>query len=116
MTLDEVSKLIETLPGVTHRRQDGAVDFQVEKTIFASITIDRLVVLKLSLEQQDMVMSSDPEGYAPVKGAWGERGWTEMNFALLDEPAAYSGIMIAWTNVTPKRERALASPSDIWRL
>lgn len=115
MTLDEVSALIEALPGVARHRQDGAVDFKVDNSIFVSITIDRLVVLKLSLEQQDMVVASEPKGFAPVKGGWGERGWTEMNFGYLDEAAALSGIMIAWTNVTPNKQRPKETPADIWR-
>lgn len=116
MTLEEVSEMLEGLPGVVRCRQDGAVDFQVDKSIFASITIDRLVVLKLSIDQQAMMVKSDPKGFAPVKGAWGDRGWTEMNFAMLDESAAYSGAMIAWTNVSPKKQRQMDSPADIWRL
>ena len=110
ITIDEASELILTLPGVHTARQGSAMDFQVGKTIFASVTAERQLLLKLQPEQQEMIVHAEPSGFEPVSGGWGKRGWTQMMVEEIDQAGALSAFLIAWTNVTPQNVKTPPTP------
>lgn len=116
ITIDAASDLILTLPGVQSARQGSAVDFQVGKTIFASVTAERQFLLKLLPEQQEMIVQAEPIGFEPVAGGWGKRGWTQMAVEKLDYAGALSAFMIAWANVTPRKNKTPPTPGQNYRL
>lgn len=40
--------------------------------------------------------------FRPVKGSWGEKGWTEVLLADADEETVRHVMAIAWKSVAPK--------------
>lgn len=112
MDIEDLIALALELPDT---RQSGNVetpDFRVAGKIFATLPSNVHLVLKLTLEQQEMVIQSDPKIFAPVEDAWGERGWTNATISTLDEASALSSLIMAWGNVAPKSIRGGAIADD----
>ena len=80
----------------------GHPDFRVRNKIFASIDRGRLVV-KLTPEQQSIMSEAEPTIFSPVKGGWGNQGWTAVDFAAADALTMKSALLTAWKNVAPKK-------------
>lgn len=99
--LDLALSLPETALG---RHQAGA-DLRVGGKIFAS-PADRpggTVVLKLTLEQREMLCEAEPAVFQPVVGMGASRGWTRMVVAEANESTARSALWMAWRNVAPPK-------------
>lgn len=102
MKVDTLKSLVLSLPEAQSSEHMGVPDFRVAGKIFATLPSNQHLVLKLTVEQQKMVIRSDPELFSPVGGAWGERGWTIAEIASLYEAPALSALIMAWTNVAPE--------------
>lgn len=82
----------------------GHPDFRVGGRIFATLWVDEeRAVLKLTPEEQDVLVEAEPDLFEPVAGAWGRRGWTNLALDGADEPAVRSALLAAWRNVAPPR-------------
>jgi hypothetical protein len=70
-------------------------DFRVGGKIFATLGYPgkRWAMVKLTPDQQELLVRGEPEIFAPIKGAWGRRGATNVRLALI----------AAWRNTAPKR-------------
>ncbi|MDD9909466.1 MAG: MmcQ/YjbR family DNA-binding protein [Ahrensia sp.] len=90
----------------------GTIDFRAPRKIFATLPDPETLRLNLKPEQQALYLETQSEVFAPVKGAWGGKGWTEISLAdcLLDDlkPA----ISEAWHNVALKRMVAALNQRD----
>jgi YjbR len=106
MKLDALVGLVKTLPEVRQSEHVETPDFRVAGKIFATLPSSHHLVLKLTPEQQGMVMQSDPAMFSAVEGAWGDRGWTNAEIAKLDDVSALSALIMAWTNVATPSIRA----------
>ena len=60
-------------------------------------------MIKLTPEQQEVVVQGEPSVFRPVASAWGRRGWTEVHIASADELTLKSALASAWLNVAPKK-------------
>lgn len=102
MRTEDVIDLVLTMPGARRSAHAESPDFRVAGKIFATLPSKQHLVLKLTVEQQVMVMTSDPGIFSPVEGAWGDRGWTNALISALDYASALAVLSLAWTNVAPK--------------
>jgi hypothetical protein len=59
-------------------------------------------MLKLSLEQQSMLVESEPEVLRPVPDGWGRRGSTSVRAATTDRTTLHSALAMAPRNVCAK--------------
>lgn len=86
-------------------------DFRVGGRIFATLGYPNHSwgVIKLTPEEQREFIQSHPSLFAPVKGAWGERGATTVNLDHVDEDTLRSAIRAAWSNTA--RKVSAAPPS-----
>ena len=50
-----------------------------------------------------MRLSTEPELFVALNGAWGRRGWTRVNLTAADEATLRSALLAAWRTVAPKR-------------
>ena len=57
----------------------------------------------LNIEQQAMVVETDPGLCSPVAGGWGHKGWTSLYFDSADSERVRDLIGTAWRNVAPKK-------------
>jgi hypothetical protein len=107
MTPAAFRKLALSMPDAVEGAHGGHADFRVGGKVFASLGYPDAAwaVVKLAPEQQDMLVSSAPEIFVPVKGIWGLRGNTQLRLAEADTRTAKSALTMAWQGVTAHRRR-----------
>lgn len=103
MTPAAFGKLALSLPETEAASHHDVPDFRVADKIFATAgKIDGKAVLKLTLEQQQMLCEAEPDMFQPVANAWGRKGWTNLVLARADAKTAKSALWMAWRNAAPK--------------
>lgn len=82
----------------------GHADFRVGNRVFATLGYpDRdWGMVKLTPEQQAMVVEAEPEIFRPVPGGWGKGGSTQMRLAKADQATLRSALTMAWQNIASK--------------
>ena len=60
---------------------------------------------KLTPDQQQVLVASEPEMFVPVKGTWGARGATLVRLAEVDARTLRSALTMACRNVTASRPK-----------
>ena len=99
----ELVALILSFPEAEQSSHFGNNDFRVRGRIFASYPEPERLVLKLSVEQQAMLIESESGIFGRLPNKWGDKGWTKARIGMLDEATARSALQMAWANVAPKR-------------
>ena len=91
-------------PGASEGAHGGHPDFRVANKVFASLAVPDAAwgMVKLTPEQQDMLMGAEPEAFTPAPGAWGRRGYTRVRLAAADRATLESALAMAWRNTAPK--------------
>lgn len=105
---DDPRRLPQTplgLPYAVEQAHMGHPDFRVKGKIFAAMGSPDAgsATVKLTPEEQAVVMDAAPDIFAPSDGAWGRGGWTQLRLAALDATTAKSALTAAWRNVAPKK-------------
>ena len=92
------------LPGAIEGAHQGTADFRVGKRIFATLGYpdDAWGTLKLTPDQQSMLVEAEPEIFRAVPGGWGKQGYTNVLLAKADATTLKSALGMAWKNVAPK--------------
>jgi YjbR len=89
-------------------------DFRANGRIFATLYPDNTRgMVKLTPEQQEEFMHSDPESFEPASGAWGQQGCTTVRLAKADEATVGEAMTLAWQAVMRQaapRKRKPAKP------
>jgi len=96
-------RLALALTDAEEKSHFGKADFRVRNKIFASMPDSGIGVVKLTIEQQEMMVGAEPTIFAPIKGGWGRQGWTRVNLANADDTTLNSALATAWRNVAPKK-------------
>jgi hypothetical protein len=93
------------LPEATEGAHGGHPDFRVGNKVFASLGIpdDACGMVKLTPEQQEMLVEVEPRIFSPSAGAWGRRGYTRVRLQAADRTTLSSALTMAWRNTAPKR-------------
>ena len=94
------------LPGAVEGAHQRTADFRVGKRIFATLGYpdDGWGMVKLTPEQQSMLVEAEPEIFRPVPGGWGKQGYTNVLLAKADATTLKSALAMAWKNVAPKSQ------------
>ncbi len=97
-------RLALSLPEAGEAAHMGHPDFRVRNKIFASLgSPDRAWgTVKLTPEQQEVLLGAEPASFKPAAGAWGRRGWTQVQLAAVDAATLDSALGMAWRNAAPK--------------
>ena len=105
MTPDAFLELALSLPETAVGRHQSGDDLRVAGKIFASpaTRAGETAVVKLTLEQREMLCAAEPEVFRPVEGMGASRGWTRVTVAKVDATTARSALWMAWRNVAPPR-------------
>ena len=92
------------LPGAIEGAHQGTADFRVGKRIYATLGYpdDDWGMVKLTPEQQSMLVEAEPKVFRPVPGGWGKHGYTNVLLAKADATTLQSALTMAWENVAPK--------------
>ena len=93
-----------SLPEVVEGAHHGTADFRVGKRIFATLGYpdQDWGMVKLTPEQQAMVVEAEPEIFRPVPGGWGKSGSTNVRLAKADQVTLRSALTMAWDNIAAK--------------
>ena len=102
MTTARYRELALSLPGAEESSHFEKPDFRVRNKIFAGFNDKGMAYVKLTPEQQDVLVSAEPELITPIPGGWGKKGWTLVDQNKADEALLKSVLTTAWKNVAPK--------------
>jgi len=93
-----------SLPEVIEGSHQGHADFRVGKRIFATLGYpdQDWGMVKLTPEQQSVLVEAEPDIFRPVPGGWGKQGNTNVRLARADQATLQSALTLAWTNIAPK--------------
>ena len=111
MTPAAFRKLALSFDGAVEQSHGGHPDFRAGGKVFASMGYPNKDsgVVKLTPEQQEMLVATEPSIFAAVNGAWGLRGYTKVSLPVADATTMKSALSMAWQNVTsaaPSRRAA----------
>ena len=114
MTPASFRRIALSLEGATEGAHGGHADFRAGGKVFASLGYPgaEWAMVKLTSEQQQMLVEAEPQMFVAVKGTWGLRGGTNVRLAAADRRTALSALTMAWRNVTeakPKKSRPRAA-------
>ena len=102
MSTARYRQLALALKAAEEKSHFGKADFRVKDKIFAGFNDRGIAYVKLTPEQQDMLVSAEPKLISPIPGAWGRKGWTLVDQHQADEALMKSLLLMAWKNVAPK--------------
>lgn len=104
MTEDGFRRLALSLPETEEREHMGHPDFRVRGKIFATLRApsEGWGMVKLTPDQQDVLVRAEPEMFTPVKGGWGRRGATNVRLRAATKEKLLDALTMAWRNTAPK--------------
>ena len=107
MKADAFAKLALALDGASQGAHGGHADFRAGGKVFASLGFKGpdTATVKLTPEQQEMLVAAEPGIFSPVNGTWGQRGYTMIHLPAADAPTMKSALAMAWKNVTAASAR-----------
>jgi hypothetical protein len=107
MTPTRFRRLALSLPDAVEGQHGGHPDFRIGGKVFASLGFpDKAFgVVKLTPDQQAMLAATTPDVFAPVRGGWGERGYTKVRLAAVDAETLKHALTLAHQNCAPKKKR-----------
>ena len=105
MTADDFRRLALSFPETVESGHMGHPDFRVAGKIFATLAHpdQDWAMVKLTPEQQEEVVRTDPAVFTPVKGGWGRQGATQVRLKAAKKAVLAQAMAAAWRNRAPKR-------------
>ena len=112
MTANEFRRLALSLPETIESAHMGHPDFRVAGKIFATLGYPRTGwgMIKLTPQDQEVLVRSQPAAFAPGQGAWGRQGATSVRLRVARVAAVREALTIAWRATAPKRVRRSNEP------
>ncbi|SEG34436.1 YjbR protein [Methylobacterium sp. 190mf] len=94
---DDVRILALMLPEAVAGAHSGNPDFRVGGRVFATLWVEEArVVLRLAPADQAALCEAEPDLFAPLDGAWGRRGWTNLDLDPCAEEVLRAALLAAW--------------------
>lgn len=105
MTAADFRRLALSFPEATECTHMDHPDFRVRGKIFATLGYPDMGVgmVKLYRDQQEDFVAAEPKVFAPVNGAWGQRGATHVRLKAAKKASVRRALATAWRNTAPKR-------------
>jgi len=103
MNDDDFRTFVLRLPETKEGQHAGLPTFLVRGRRFATLgwPDPHKIAVALSLEEQDLLLTTCPLVVERAAGAWGRRGHTHLDLAAADEATACSVIIMAWCRCAP---------------
>ena len=108
MTPAAFAKLAIALEGASAGAHGGHPDFRADGKLFASLGHAGApsAMVKLTPEQQDVLVAAEPAIFKAVNGTWGLRGYTTVHLPAADPTTMKSALAMALKNVSAASPRA----------
>ena len=104
MTKDEFRALAASFPEAAAGSHFDTRDFRAGGRVFATLREkDGRAVLKLSPDEQQLLMATAPGLFEPVDSSWGPKGWTRVVLEAADAETVRHAMAMAYKSVAPKR-------------
>jgi hypothetical protein len=105
MSADAFRRIALGLPETSESAHMDHPDFRVRGKIFATLgwPDKDSGMVKLTREEQEVLVEAEPAVFFPVKGAWGRQGCTNVRLDAASETILRSALMKAWRRAAPKR-------------
>ena len=105
MTPAAFAKIALSLDGAVEGAHGGHADFRAGGKVFATLGYPdkEWGMAKLTPDQQQVLVTSEPEMFVPVKGTWGLRGATLVCLAEVDARTLRSALTMARRNVAARK-------------
>jgi hypothetical protein len=104
VTPDQFRRIALSLPGAVEASHQGHPDFRAGKRnkIFATLGYpdDQWAMIKLTPDQQALLVTTQPEVFQPVKGAWGAGGSTNVKLKAARTAGVKTALRMAWEAVS----------------
>ena len=105
LSIDHVREIAFALPEVVERDHVGKPSLRTNNKIFVTLwEQENRACLKLSLPDQAMYCTSNPEIFHPVHGGWGRMGFTFAELDLISKKKLKEALVSAWTNASIKKK------------
>jgi len=106
VTPERYRELALSLPQAMQGSHFESMDFRIGGKIFATWREDkRQAVVKLTPDDQRLLMETMPTFLSPVPGGWGLKGWSRVDLDAAAEEDLRHILAIAWRTVAPARLR-----------
>jgi len=104
MTVDQFRELALSLPEAVESAHMEHPDFRVRNKIFATLGYpdNGHGMIKLTPNQQKLVVREAPDAFAVIKGGWGRRGATLVVLRRAKKAIVRRALAAAWSNTAPK--------------
>jgi len=104
MTADEFRALALSLPEAVESSHMDHPDFRVRNKIFATLGYPDSGhgMVKLTPNQQKLVLREAPDAFVLIKGGWGKRGATQLILRNAKKAMVRKALAAAWANTAPK--------------
>jgi hypothetical protein len=104
MTAQGFRRLALAMPEAVEASHMRHPDFRVRGRIFATLGYPDAAwaMVKLTPEQQEALVSGEPEVFAPIRGAWGRGGATNVRLRPAKARSVRMALALAWRNVAPR--------------
>ncbi|MDP4021651.1 MmcQ/YjbR family DNA-binding protein [Methylobacterium sp. NEAU 140] len=102
MSPDAVRALARLLPETVEGVHSGNPDFRVGGRVLATLWVEEArIVLRLTPALQEAACAAGPDLFAPLDGAWGRRGWTNLDLDDCDDETLRGALLAAWRTTAP---------------
>lgn len=107
MTAREFRALALKLPEALEAAHMGHPDFRIGGKIFATLGYPGRgwAMVRLTPDQQELFVRTEPATFLPVSGGWGKAGATNVRLRTARKAAVREALTIAWQNLAPKGKR-----------
>lgn len=104
-TARDFRRMALSLPETVEGDHGGHPDFRVGNKVLASLGApdESWGMVKLTPEQQQVLVEAEPQVFSPAAGAWGRRGYTRVCLQAVDRTTLLGALTMAWRNTAPKR-------------
>lgn len=108
MTADQFRRFALALPSAVESSHMDHPDFRIGGKVFATLGYpdESWAMVNLTPEQQGSVVESAPRVFRPCKGAWGQRGATNIHLASAKQAEVQGALEAAYNNVEAKLKKA----------
>jgi YjbR len=108
MTAADFRSIALSFPETLEHEHMHHPDFRVRGKIFATLGYPdgAYGMVKLTPEQQHDYIKSEPDVFAPSKGAWGRAGSTIVKLKAAKKNSLRSAMAAAWGNISLKTKAA----------
>ena len=107
LTVAEFRVLALRLPKSIEKPHFNRASFRVDaprgKTIATMLEDEGTANVFLTVEEQDMLIASEPNIFSKVPNKWGNKGATTIVLSEVDEKTALSALRMSWRHAAPDK-------------